>query len=184
MIKWKCIVSKVCVVILKLCPRKTVCSGFITQLDSSMPQKWLIQVLFFTLTKALALQKMAIKIFVILIKSEYRSQKQKLRGIQILLIPCIRSFPVSTLFQLPNPVHPKFMKLPLPVLWSAAYNLLPRLLPSTLLLPIHHHSPLTDHRFEDDFWSQWLRISAMTSLSRSLCLAFYVWEMTLDWVES
>ena len=61
MIKWKCIVSKVCVVILKLCPRKTLCSGFITQLDSSMPQKWLIQVLFFTLAKALDYKKWLLK---------------------------------------------------------------------------------------------------------------------------
>lgn len=71
-----------------------------------MSQKWLVQVVFFfTLAKTLALQEMAIKIFIMLIKSVYRNQNQKLREIQTFLIPCIRSFPVPTLFQLPKIVH-------------------------------------------------------------------------------
>ena len=169
------------------CVPKPLCIGFIIQLESSMSQKWLVQVVFFlTLAKTLALQELAIKIFIMLIKSVYRNQNQKLREIQTFLIPCIRSFPVPTLFQLPTAVHLK--------LWNFLCQISDQqstVFYQTLALCIappnssSYHSPLIDYRFEDDdFWGRWLRITTITSLSRSLCLAFYVWEIMLDWVES
>ena len=170
------------VAIWKLCPQKTLCIGFIIQLNSSMSQKWLVQVVFFlTLEKTLALQEMAIKIFIMLIKSVYRNQNQKLREIQTFLIPCIRSFPVPTLFQLPKIVHFK--------LWNFLYSLQSSTrLAFCIASPnsSSYHSPLIDLKGseDDDFWGQWLRITTTTSLSRSLCLAFYIWEILLDWVES
>lgn len=66
-----------------------------------MSKKRIIQVLFLTIAKAFALQKkMNIKIFVIMIKSKYGSQNQKLRGIQILFA----GYTVSDLF-LSLPLH-------------------------------------------------------------------------------
>ena len=170
------------------CVPKPLCIGFIIQLKEFHVSKVIgsSSIFFLTLAKTLALKELAIKIFIMLIKSVYRNQNQKLREIQTFLIPFIRSFPVPTLFQLPTTVHLK--------LWNFLCQLSDQqstVFYQTLALCVappnssSYHSPLIDYRFEDDdFWGQWLRITTTASLSRGLCLAFYVWEVMLDWVES
>lgn len=117
-----------------------LCIAFIIQYYGPMSKKRIIQVLFLTMAKALALEKWILKYM-----SYWSSQNM---GAKIRNWEEFKSFSLDTLYQhfscsycyIISTTKSKFREPPILIHWSPAFSLLPRLLPpnsSSLSLSFH-----------------------------------------------